>query len=75
MEKERHLEGLMKKQELIKMYHERLTTLKAERKTMTKNINTVETKLRDLIYEESDPRQLKMFDDIDQFLIVPEKES
>lgn len=62
------LQSFQKKQNLIQKYFLQMSELESERKLVNKKIKAVKDRLRELVMSDEDPAQLKLFEDIDQYL-------
>lgn len=60
--------GLLKKQNLIREYHQELKSLNAQKGAITKRINILKIRFEELIEVEADLDQLLLFEDMDELL-------
>lgn len=63
------MNGLVKKQQLIKDYYQKLKMLTAKKSTIQKDINIMKSKFEELIEVEPDLDQLQLFENMDDFLV------
>jgi hypothetical protein len=62
------MNGLVKKQQLIRDYYQKLKMLNAQKSAIQKDINTIKLKFEELIEIEADLDQLQLFENMDDFL-------
>lgn len=62
------MNGLEKKQQLIRDYYQKLKMLTAQKSTIQKDINIMKSKFEELIEVEADLDQLQLFENMDDFL-------
>ncbi len=62
------MNGLVKKQQLIRDYYQKLKTLNAQKSAIQKDINIIKSKFEELIEIEADLDQLQLFENMDDFL-------
>lgn len=60
-----------KKQALLLKYYTAMSNVKSERKLVNTKFKSLERAFNDLLNSQADDDQLKLFDNIDQFLKVP----
>ena len=62
------MNGLVKKQQLIRDYYQKLKMLNLQKSSIQKDINTIKAKFEELIEVEADLDQLQLFENMDDFL-------
>lgn len=62
------LKSLQNKQRLIQEYFSTLSKLEVDRRALNSKIKKMKERINELIYSDPDPSQLKLFENIDEFL-------